>query len=89
MQSIVKKYENKIIINLANEWGHTGWGDGNDINETIFKSKYNTLVVQLRNAGIKCPIMIDAPNFGTSSEALISYGNNIVNNDPLKNILLS
>jgi mannan endo-1,4-beta-mannosidase len=89
VQTIIKKYENKIIINLANEWGHTNWGDGNDINESIYKSKYNALVLQLRTAGIKSPIMIDAPNFGTSSDLLISYGSNIVNNDPLKNILLS
>jgi hypothetical protein len=87
--TLLKKYQNKIIINLANEWGHTNYGDGNDVTPTSFTSTYNGLITQIRNNGINCPIMVDAPDGGTNSQFLIDNGASIVNSDPKKNILLS
>jgi hypothetical protein len=87
--ALIKKYQNKIIINLANEWSHTNYGDADDVTPTIFENTYNGLITQIRNNGINCPIMIDAPDGGTNSQFLIDNGSAIVNNDPKKNILLS
>jgi len=88
--ALVKKYQNKIIINLANEWSHTTYNDPTtDVTHAIFVSKYNTLINQLRTNGVNCPIMIDAPDGGTNSTFLIDTGSAIINHDPRKNILLS
>ena len=87
--TLIKKYQNKIILNLANEWGHTDYGDGNDVTPTTFVNTYNGLITQMRTNGINCPIMIDAPDGGTNSQFLIDNGSAIINNDPEKNILLS
>jgi len=87
--ALIKKYQNKVIINLANEWSHTNYNLPSDVTPAIFISKYNSLVNQIRTNGINCPIMIDAPDGGTNSPFLIDTGSAIINHDPRKNILLS
>jgi hypothetical protein len=83
--SILKTYQNNLVINLANEWGAT-W-DG--MTASTFISTYKSLIVSLRNAGINCPIMIDAPDGGANSSFIISNGAAIIAADPIHNILLS
>jgi len=83
--AILKTYQNNLIINLTNEWGAT-W-DGTT--GATFVSTYTPLIVQLRNLGINCPIMIDAPDGGANSAFLITNGAALVAADPIHNVLLS
>jgi mannan endo-1,4-beta-mannosidase len=43
----------------------------------------------MRQAGYVVPLMIDAPDYGTSLEVFVSHGAELVAADPLGNILLS
>ena len=86
--TMLKKYQNNLIINFQNEWGATWIAPPGDAN-TVFVSTYTSLMVQLRNLGIKCPIMIDAPNGGAESAFMIAHGAALVNADPLHNVILS
>lgn len=83
--AILKTYQNNLVLNLANEWGAT-W-DG--MTGSIFVSTYKALIVQLRNLGINCPVMIDAPNGGANSAFLIANGAALIAADPVHNVLLS
>jgi mannan endo-1,4-beta-mannosidase len=84
--AILKKYQNNLIINLQNEWGAT-W-DGS-FSLTAYTNAYKSLIVQLRGLGINCPIMIDAVDGGANVQFMVSNGQTLINNDPIKNVLLS
>jgi mannan endo-1,4-beta-mannosidase len=89
--SLLKKYNNSIVINLENEWGAT-WDAGSlgtSTGGSDFVNTYTGLITQLRNAGITAPIMIDAPDGGSNSTFLLANGQALVNADPIHNILLS
>jgi mannan endo-1,4-beta-mannosidase len=81
--SMINAYKHAMILNIGNEIG--------DFNVTAsqFQTGYNSAVSQLRSVGITVPIMIDAPNCGNDIDVLLQTGQNIINNDPLHNILLS
>jgi len=83
--TILKKYQNNLIINLQNEWGATWAG----LTGSAYVSTYQALIVKLRNLGINCPIMIDAPDGGANSSFIITNGQALINADPIKNVLLS
>ncbi len=83
--TILKKYQNNLIINLQNEWGATY----NGMTGATFIATYKSLMVQLRNLGINCPIMIDAPDGGANSQFLITNGAGLIAADPIKNVILS
>lgn len=93
VMALIKKHQNHLIINLANEWGTTYNGAAD---EAAFVQNYVTAITSIRNAwaaaGIgNLPLMVDAPNGGAGGKVFISNGNGqtIVNADPLKNTLLS
>jgi mannan endo-1,4-beta-mannosidase len=83
--SILKKHQNHLIINLENEWGATWAG----LTGTTFVNTYGNLIVKLRRAGIKNPIVVDAPDGGANSQFLITNGHALINKDSLKNVVLS
>jgi mannan endo-1,4-beta-mannosidase len=83
--SLIDRYKNTIIINVANEVGRV------QMIGTLkrYKQKYINVIKRLRNAGIKVPIMIDAPNCGTGSHTLLKVANQLLAADSLKNIIFS
>lgn len=91
---LIEKHRKNIIVNIANEYGPTKW-ISNDINpnydaEIITWTKhYKSVIAQLRNAGIKVPLMIDAPQYGMDYETAINVGTQFNNADPLNSIIMS
>ncbi|MCZ2141370.1 MAG: cellulase family glycosylhydrolase [Bacteroidia bacterium] len=84
--NLINSHKSKLIINIANEFGYdSDWGGNN----ATFKTNYNNAITTLRNAGITVPLMIDAPNCGMASSSLVSMSSDILNADPLKNIIFS
>ena len=81
VKNVLKKYEGKVILNIANEWqgDHSGssWADG-----------YKKVIPQLRNAGINNLIMVDSAGWGQSSEAM-NYCKDVFNSDVNKNTVFS
>jgi mannan endo-1,4-beta-mannosidase len=83
VKAILDKYSHVLVINIANEWG-----DGT-VSELAWKNAYAPAITTLRNAGYKMPVMIDAPGYGQSENAVVLYGTDLLNSDPLKNIIFS
>jgi mannan endo-1,4-beta-mannosidase len=79
--SLIKKYENKLIINIANETSPP--------NASEFKSKYTDVVKKMRTAGIHTPLMIDGGNCGRDYGILLSQGEALVDADPDRNLIFS
>ncbi|ADW68414.1 cellulase family glycosylhydrolase [Granulicella tundricola] len=89
----LKARESCLILNLANELGDYRWAEGETPAAALstYKTDYEKAIKAMRTAGYTCPLMIDAPDSGTSSEAFTTSGTGaaLVASDPLKNVLLS
>lgn len=79
--SLIQKYQNQLIINIANETSPP--------NANEFKSKYSSVVQQMRTAGIHVPLMIDGANCGRDYGMLLSQGVALVDADPDHNLIFS
>lgn len=78
---MLKDFEDRIILNIANEWGP---------NSTVWRDAYKTAVAKLRKAGVNCLILIDAGgDFGQNYRSVMTYGADIVNSDPQHNVAFS
>lgn len=87
--ALFNKHKRYSIINMANEFGYYTYAGGTITDLNTYKNNYETAIASLRTAGYKQPIMIDAPDCGTNADALIATGLEILNSDPLKNIIFS
>lgn len=88
--NLIETNKNYLIINLANEFDKVRWGVGSVSSELItFKANYSAAISTLRTAGIKVPIMIDAPDCGQSSTELLTVAPEMLLNDPEHNLIFS
>ena len=78
--SWLQQYEQKLILNIANEWGP---------NSTVWRDTYIQQVQRLRNAGVNALIMIDAGGWGQEINTIKSWASAILNADPQKNVVFS
>ncbi|MCR6720435.1 MAG: glycoside hydrolase family 5 protein [Chitinophagaceae bacterium] len=83
VKAMMDKYSAFVILNIANEWG-----SGNT-NSLAWRNAYLPAILNLRNAGYKIPIMIDAPGYGQNETAIVDYGKNLLDADPEKNLIFS
>ncbi|MBU5315535.1 cellulase family glycosylhydrolase [Clostridium bornimense] len=74
--------EDKVILNIANEWFGTWdgkkWAEG-----------YKQAIPKLRKAGIKNTIMVDCAGWGQYPKSIHDYGKEVFNADPEKNTMFS
>ena len=74
--------EEYVILNIANEWmgAHLKkyWSDA-----------YVEIIPQLRDAGIKNTIMVDAGGWGQNGACIVENGTIVLESDPLKNTMFS
>lgn len=87
LQSDVKKvlmrYEKYLLLNIANEWGdHT-------TKDTYWRDSYLRCINLLREGGYNTTIVIDAPGWGQNIDPILNRGQQLINADPLHNILFS
>ncbi|MBN1951144.1 MAG: cellulase family glycosylhydrolase [Bacteroidales bacterium] len=83
IKKILLPYDHKILINIANEWGTF------TTTPEFWKEVYLKAIPAIREAGYQAPIVIDAPGWGQAHEAILKYGEDLVNSDPLYNVLFS
>ncbi|WP_172826967.1 DUF4493 domain-containing protein [Flammeovirga sp. SJP92] len=77
---VMKEYESILLINIANEWsGKT----------TTYRDAYKEAVTMMRTAGLKHTLVIDGSGWGQDMTPIFDYGQEIIDNDPQKNILFS
>ncbi|WAK02310.1 cellulase family glycosylhydrolase [Methylobacter sp. YRD-M1] len=86
--SVLNKHKQYLIINLANELGFVRWSDDPAIALINFKNAYKSALTSIREK-LHMPVMIDAPDCGTSIDALITIGQQLIDHDPDHNLLLS
>lgn len=86
---VLKKHRRYLIVNLANELGSYRWADPPAAGLDAFEAAYKTAITTVRNAGLAMPIMIDAPDCGTSIHAFTNIGQELIDHDPNRNLLLS
>ncbi len=79
---VLKKHEEYLIINIANECGQT-------VSDADFRAGYKLAVSRMRDAGIHVPLMIDAPSYGQGIDSLQANGPYLIENDPDHNLLFS
>ncbi len=78
---VIKRFEKYLILNIANEPGKTEMPD--------FLQTYEKAITQLRQAGIRTPLMIDADGWGRNEKTLLKYGKQLLDFDILHNVILS
>ena len=87
--NIIEQHKAYLIVNIANEFGFAGYTGNAPAALQVFKNNYIQAVTALRNSGIQVPLMIDAPDCGTSSSELLTVAPEILDNDPAHNIIFS
>ena len=80
--AVLLKYEADLLLNIANEAGDVVWHDE-------FEETYTTAINRLRTAGLQLPLVIDAPFWGQDIDMLQSTGPDLIEADPLSNLLFS
>jgi mannan endo-1,4-beta-mannosidase len=86
--TVLKKHQRYLIINLANELGLYRFSDNSAAALEIFKTEYKSAISSIRQH-FHVPIMIDAPDYGTSIEIFTTIGQELIDHDPDRNLLLS
>lgn len=87
--AVLSKHHKYLIINIANEVGQYHWvGDSQDALKQ-YVADYTTAITSIRAAGLMVPLMIDAPDCGTSLDVFLSMGAQLIAADPQHNVLLS
>ncbi|MBL0739908.1 cellulase family glycosylhydrolase [Chryseolinea lacunae] len=81
--ALVKKYEHALLVNVANEAGD------NTVTANQFVTAYKGAITKLRNAGINAPLIIDAPECGKNLELVVPVASQLIQHDPLHNIMIS
>ena len=83
MLQVIFNAGGNLLVNIANEAG----------DETVtpqqFISVYTPVIRQLRNAGIRTPLVIDAPEWGKNLDVLNAAAATLLANDPLHNLIFS
>ncbi|MEP7322937.1 MAG: cellulase family glycosylhydrolase [Saprospiraceae bacterium] len=77
--SLIKKYENYIILNIGNEIGGST-GSANESNQE-YVIWYKDVVSRMRNKGLQVPLMIDAPEWGKNMTRMSEVGNELLQFD--------
>ncbi len=82
LKSILVGKEDRVIINIANEWYGTwdsnGWANG-----------YKSAIPKLRGAGLNHTLMVDAGGWGQYPQSIIDKGKEVFNTDVNKNTMFS
>jgi mannan endo-1,4-beta-mannosidase len=86
--TVLRKHQQYLIVNLANELGACRWTNDPDSALITFKNAYKVAITNLRQY-LQLPIMIDAPDGGTSLDAFTKIGQELIDHDPQHNLLLS
>ncbi len=80
---VISNHQEYLIVNIGNEPGDAEQ-DPND-----FFEAYSTIVIKMRAAGIRVPIMIDADFWGQSEKNIFRMGHKLLQADPEHNLIFS
>ena len=81
--AIVKRHEEYLLLNIGNEVGDER------VTSKEFEAAYLNAVARIRGAGIRTPLVIDAPNWGQNLQALNDTAMALRASDPEGNLIFS
>jgi len=83
MVSVLRQYEDMLLLNIANEAGSSSVGHED------FRLQYSQAIKKLRKAGLHMPLVIDAANWGRDEAYIIQNARYLMRQDPDQNLLFS
>ena len=86
VKTILLKYQKWLMINPVNEAGYVMW---NSNNENRFKLMYQSIITNLRNAGLNMPLVLDASDCGQHLRLWKNIGQTLQTFDPKHNLIFS
>jgi len=86
VKAILLKYQKWLMLNPVNEAGYVMW---NDNDETRFRLMYQTIITNLRNAGLNMPLVLDASDCGQHLNLWKNIGATLQTFDPKHNLIFS
>jgi mannan endo-1,4-beta-mannosidase len=88
--AIIQKYSSSLIIDIANEALYVNWSSAPVAQaQQLYINTYDTIISLLRNNDIYVPLMIDAPDCGTSIDVFSNVAKQIIAADTMRNIIFS
>jgi mannan endo-1,4-beta-mannosidase len=75
-KEVMLAYEAYLLIGIANEW-----------NGTQFSTAYTQAVTYFREQGINHTLVVTANDWGQGCQAILDFGGDIIDADPLDNVL--
>ncbi|CAF1134326.1 unnamed protein product [Brachionus calyciflorus] len=91
--NLLKKFEDKLLINVLNEW--SSWRKGRALNDqpghnlSDFLWYAEDAIIPIRNTGWRGTLVIDSLAMAQSPHPVLQYGQQLINKDPLKNLIFS
>jgi mannan endo-1,4-beta-mannosidase len=80
---VLRRHQASLLLNVANEAGGSGVG------LEQFVGFYQTAIARMRQAGIRIPLVIDAPHWGQDIDLLQAAAPRLLQADPERNLLFS
>jgi mannan endo-1,4-beta-mannosidase len=87
--AVLAAHQRYLVINIANEVGVYRWADDAEAALASYSRAYRSAIAQIRASGLTVPLMIDAPDCGTSLDAFLAVAQELMESDPNRNLLLS
>jgi mannan endo-1,4-beta-mannosidase len=83
MLQVIFNAGGNLLVNIANEAGD------DTVTTQQFINTYTPVIQQMRNAGIRTPLVIDAPEWGKNLDVLNGAAKVLLANDPQHNLIFS
>jgi mannan endo-1,4-beta-mannosidase len=80
---VLQRHQATLLLNIGNEAG------GNGVRPEEFVAVYERAVTRLRQAGLRMPLVIDAPRWGQDIDLLQQTAPALLQSDPERNLLFS
>jgi hypothetical protein len=81
--AVLIAHEEYLLLNIANECGDYS------VSATAFRTGYEAAILQIRDAGIHVPLVIDGTDWGKNINVLQSEGPALIEADPDHNLIFS
>jgi len=88
---ILKQFEDKLLINIQNEWSDWKKGRNDQAGHSLadFMWYIDAAVKPIRSSGWKGTLIIDSTAYAQSPNAILQYGQKMIDADPQHNLLFS
>ena len=85
VSEVLKKYNDYVIVNIANEPGCSR--NDSTFTDEVWRDVYKECIDIMRNAGITTTIVIDSRRYGQDYLCVAKYGQDLIDYDPLHNLM--